>query len=163
VTSKLDVPAWVSAFPAPDAYNQIAARKYAVITMWYVIEHLEDLEAVLLKVRDLLLPGGVFAFSTPTSGGVSGKTRRDDFYRNSPADHITIWNHRRIRHQLERYGFSVTSVVSTGHHPERFPVSVPPLKGSVAWKLFLKTSRLLSLGDTFEVYAVKKGTLEDAE
>ena len=163
VAGTLDIPAWVSAFPAPDAYNQISSRKYAAVTMWYVIEHLEDLESVFSRVRSLLLPGGIFAFSTPSSGGISGKTRTDLFYRNSPADHITIWNHRTVRRQLKKYGFTVLSVVSTGHHPERFPFSVSPVKGSFLWHILGKISQLFSLGDTFEVYAVKQGSLEDAE
>jgi hypothetical protein len=45
----------------------------------------------------------------------------------------------------------------TGHHPERFPLlgSLARRSGLV-YRVVAAVSRLLRLGDTFEVYAVKK-------
>ena len=35
--------------------------------------------------------------------------------------------------------------------------------GSISWMFVMFASRLFRLGDTFEVYAIKNGTLEDVQ
>jgi len=59
---------------------------------------------------------------------------------------------------LARYGFRLVKTVSTGHHPERFPLlgAFAKSKKTVIYRVLLKVSRLFSLGDTFEAYAVKE-------
>jgi SAM-dependent methyltransferase len=128
----------------------------AVVTMWYVIEHLPDLTDALSVVSDLLEPGGVFAFSTPNATGVSARRSLRDFLRNSPPDHFTVWSPRTARRVLARYGFEVTGVRVTGHHPERFPGATRLRDGGPGRRVLLALSRVLGLGDTFEVYAVKR-------
>jgi 2-polyprenyl-3-methyl-5-hydroxy-6-metoxy-1,4-benzoquinol methylase/spore coat polysaccharide biosynthesis predicted glycosyltransferase SpsG len=125
---------------------------FDVVTMWYVIEHIGNVQEALDTVAALLKKRGVFAFSTPSCGGISGRKNRRAFLENSPADHWTVWDPRLVKRQLAGAGFKVKKIVVTGHHPERFP----------GWMQFLgkgllgKVSRMFGLGDTFEVYAVKK-------
>jgi 2-polyprenyl-3-methyl-5-hydroxy-6-metoxy-1,4-benzoquinol methylase len=125
---------------------------FDVITMWYVIEHITDVQRALKTVAELLKKGGVFAFSTPSRSGISGGKNLPAFLEKSPADHRTVWDPRRVKRLLGRAGFDVKKIVVTGHHPERFP----------RWTRFLgdgtllKISQTFGLGDTFEVYAVKR-------
>ena len=60
---------------------------------------------------------------------------------------------------LKKYGFEVVKVVSTGHHPERFPCiknsQKEVSKDSLKWKFVEKYSKLFNLGDTVEFYCVK--------
>ena len=107
VREVLHIPAAVSAFPAPDGDGLLENRRFAAITLWYVIEHFEDLDPVLRRIRSLLIPGGIIAFSTPSAAGVSGKFNWKSFLQNSPKDHFTIWDPRTVRAQLARFGFSV--------------------------------------------------------
>ncbi len=163
VRSSLGIPAVVSAFPAPDPDETLDREKFQAVTLWYVIEHFQDLEAVFARIRKLLVPGGILAFSTPSEKGISARARPSDFWGKSPVDHWTVWDPSRVKRQLAAKGFKVLSVVSTGHHPERFPMMARAERDGFAWKLCLRLSRLFSLGDTFEVYAIKNGTLEDIE
>jgi 2-polyprenyl-3-methyl-5-hydroxy-6-metoxy-1,4-benzoquinol methylase len=179
VRDELHIPAWQSAFPASDAENRTGERTYAAVTFWYVIEHFKDLSAVLDRARKLLVNGGILALSTPTETGVSGLFSRASFLGSSPIDHYTIWNHRAVRRQLARYGYSVKKIVSTGHHVERFPLMKILQAGRESPRRFNAiiasmltpacgaacsfASRAFRLGDTFEVYAIKNGTLEDAQ
>ncbi len=163
VRDVLHIPAVVSAFPAPDAENSLEGRSFTAITLWYVIEHFADLEPVLEKIRSLLVPGGILAFSTPSVSGVSGRFNSESFYRNSPRDHFTLWDPRKVRKQLRRYGFTVQKIVSTGHHAERFPFLKDKKTGSLLFRLCTLVSRVFSLGDTFEVYAHKNGSLKDVQ
>lgn len=161
VKTQLEIPAWVSAFPAPDRENKIAEKKYIVISLWYVIEHFQDLETVFERIRSLLIPGGILAFSTPSGSGISARKSLSQFLQKSPVDHFTVWRSRYVKQQLSRYGFSVIRIVHTGHHPERFPGMQKIKKNGMLWRFLEIVSKVFSLGDTFEVYAIKNGTLED--
>lgn len=134
---------------------------FSAVTMWFVIEHFQDLNSVLQKVSDLLIGGGIFAFSTPALSGVTGRWNRRLFFAQSPTDHYTIWDRRQAKKQLERYGFTVKKIVSIGHHPERFPHAAKIKKGGFRWNILMLVSKLFKLGDSMEIYAVKMGAFDD--
>ncbi len=161
VREELKIPAVRAAFPSLEDSSLPVKGPFDAVTLWFVIEHFEDLEPVLRRVGRLLVPGGVLAFSTPSAAGISARKDLGSFLGNSPLDHFTIWDPRSVRGQLERYGFKVVRVVSTGHHPERFPFARSCRNGTLAWRVLERVSRFLALGDTFEVYAVKRGTVHD--
>ncbi|MDR2097365.1 MAG: methyltransferase domain-containing protein [Spirochaetaceae bacterium] len=131
-------------------------QKFDVITLWYVIEHFENVKTVLEKIHGLLNPGGVLAFSTPNCSGISALRSLKNFLEKSPADHWTIWDARRVKKVLRHFGFDVKKIIVTGHHPERFPIC-PRLadKRGPVYKALTAFSRMFRLGDTFEVYAKK--------
>jgi 2-polyprenyl-3-methyl-5-hydroxy-6-metoxy-1,4-benzoquinol methylase len=129
---------------------------FDIITMWYVIEHFQDLDVLLRRVTKNLAPGGLFAFSTPSSDGISGRRDIREFYRRSPEDHYTVLSPSTVAAVLGKFNLYPRSVKITGHHPERFPLVPPVSEGRTpgfrhrmagAW------SRLARLGDTFEVVA----------
>ncbi len=136
---------WDASFPgvpAPDA-----------VTLWYVIEHFPDLNAVLAKANALLPLGGVLAFSTPNGRGLSRRFRPERFWQESPDDHFSIWNPSNSRRVLRRFGFEVVSLRITGQHPERFP-GLKKSRG-IRYSVVAWLGRRLGWGDTFEVYARK--------
>ncbi len=160
VVSELGLPAFCMtleelAFPA-ERPRELESEGAAVVTMWYVIEHLPDLEGALSAVSELLEPGGVFAFSTPNAKGISARSSLHAFLRQSPPDHSTVWSPRTARRVLARFGFDVSRVRITGHHPERFPGASRLHDSGLGRRALLAVSRALGLGDTFEVYAVKR-------
>jgi hypothetical protein len=78
----------------------------------------------------------------------------DLFLKESPFDHISIWNPAITKELLMRFGFRVKRIRVTGHHAERFP-GLSKIKSKSGYKIMNLISRVLSLGDTFEVYAEK--------
>ncbi len=161
VRERLALPACVSAFPAPDLQGFLTGKRFDAVTLWFVIEHFMDLESVFERIRELLVPGGILAFSTPSASGISARKNRASFLAKSPRDHFSIWTPRLAKAHLKRYGFQVVKIVSTGHHPERFPFMGTAAEGSPRWRAASALSRLFKLGDTFEVYAMKNGVVED--
>ena len=157
VQSTLLFPAAHAQFPAFNAAQEFGMYEFDAVTMWYVIEHFRELASVLAAVSKLVKVGGVFAFSTPSGEGVSAKMHAQRFYNQSPSDHYTIWEPSKTRSILKQFGFTVEKIVSTGHHPERFPQAEKKhwKKDSFMYKLYERKSRLLKLGDTFEVYCKK--------
>jgi SAM-dependent methyltransferase len=128
------------------------------VSLWYVIEHFEDPRRALEEIHRLLKPGGVLAFSTPSFSGISRRKSRRAFLEQSPPDHWTLWSPGDCRKILDTFGFTLKKIVSTGHHPERFPLlgSRAKNKAGAVYRLLAGISRVFRLGDTFEVYGVKK-------
>lgn len=158
VQKTLNFPAVCSPFPDGDFARELGVEKFDAVTMWYVIEHFNDLDSVLKKISSLIKPDGIFAFSTPSGSGVSAKFNRKKFFEQSPSDHFTIWEIKNARNILERYGFRIMKVVPTGIHPERFPVAQKYKwkKGSLPMKILASLSKTLKLGDTVEFYCCRK-------
>ena len=159
VKNQLHFPACCSAFPNMDSEKEFGISKFDYVSMWYVIEHFKDLDSVLSKISQLVKDGGIFAFATPSGEGVSARSDLHKFYLNSPTDHFSIWEPHRAHKILSRYGFEVVKIVSTGHHPERFPSikKSNAQKDSFRWNMIDKYSRIMQLGDTVEIYCRKKG------
>jgi len=141
-------------FPVPTSKSS----QYEVVTLWYVIEHFENCLKALSEIRKILEIDGILAFSTPSFSGISGRSSLHRFLEKNPADHFTIWSPKMCKKALSLTGFKVKKIVISGHHPERFPVfgKLAGIKISpFYWILFL-ISKIFRLGDTFEVYSVKK-------
>jgi SAM-dependent methyltransferase len=143
----------------PDPALPVPPGGFRVITLWYVIEHFENLRPALGEINRLLEIGGVLAFATPSFAGISGRRSLRAFLENSPRDHHTIWSPALCGPLLARHGFRVKKIRITGHHPERFPLGNRLEQGGLLWSFFLFISRLFGLGDTFECYAVKERSL----
>ncbi len=147
-----------ASFPDIDTEKEFGLQKFDAVTMWFVIEHFQNLKDVLSKVSVSLTKKGVFAFSTPNASGVSRLFSPYKFFAQSPLDHYTIWEMRTCKSILKEYGFTVKKIVCTGHHSERFPIvqKTGSKKGSFLFTVCTLISRLFSLGDTFEVYCIKR-------
>jgi len=138
--------------------NSPDSSQYDVVTMWYVIEHFADSQKAFIEIQKVLKPGGILALSTPSFSGVSGRSSLHRYLEKSPADHFTIWSPKMCKKALSLAGFKVKKIVITGHHPERFKFwgKLAGSKISPFYWVILLISKIFRLGDTFEVYAVKK-------
>jgi 2-polyprenyl-3-methyl-5-hydroxy-6-metoxy-1,4-benzoquinol methylase len=158
VKEKLGLPAVLSDFDGL-AREMLPPQPIRVLTFWYVIEHIKDLDGALKKASTLLAADGVLAISTPNGSGVSARKSLRRFLEQSPADHYTVLSARRISALLGRYGFRLKEVRVMGHHPERFPAPLRALS-RIPWmrRVIYAASVMFGLGDTFEAYAVKRET-----
>ncbi len=157
VTRTFNYPAVQANFPDADFEECFGVRQFDVVTMWYVIEHFQNLDAVLSKVSSIVKKDGIFAFSTPSASGVSGKFNSRSFFENSPPDHYSLWEIKKVKTVLSRYGFDVRKIVSTGIHPERLPYAKKHniKQNSFMFHILNIFCRIFKLGDTFEVYCKK--------
>lgn len=157
VKNELNFPATVAGFPEINTTDEFGHGKFDVVTMWYVIEHFKNLDTVLSKINSIVKIGGIFAFSTPSGEGISAVSDKDHFYQISPTDHFSVWEPSKANKILKKYGFKIVKIVSTGHHPERFPEikKSGAKKDSIQWKIIEHKSHLKKLGDTVEIYCRK--------
>ena len=134
---------------------------YDVVTMWYVIEHLQNPGKILDTVNSLLPVGGVFCFATPNFNGISRIRHFKSFFKANPLDHYTIWSLHSARRLLRIHGFSIKFSCCPTVHPERFFSEgvysrIPGIIKPFLNMLISAFVKIFKAGDTFEVYAVKK-------
>lgn len=151
VQNTLQIPAASGDISDPEFRRQYEENAFSVVTMWYVIEHFSELRDILVWIRKILKPGGIFAFSTPSNRGISGRRDLSGFLQNGPEDHFTVWNPRQADELGNMYGLMLAESRSTGHHPERFPA---PFSHHWLRGMSMSVSRALDLGDSFEAYFI---------
>ncbi|MCU0866362.1 MAG: class I SAM-dependent methyltransferase [Planctomycetes bacterium] len=61
---------------------------FHALTLFEVLEHLDDPRGVMLQLRDLLGPGGILVLETPDCSGVRDIVTRSDYLKIHPLDHI---------------------------------------------------------------------------
>jgi 2-polyprenyl-3-methyl-5-hydroxy-6-metoxy-1,4-benzoquinol methylase len=134
------------------------SAQYEVVTLWYAIEHFQDCLKAFSEIQKILETGGVLALSTPSFSGISGRSSLHKFLKKSPLDHFTVWSPKMCKKAFLLAGFRIKKIVINGHHPERFPFfgKLAGIKISPFYWILLLISKIFRLGDTFEVYAVKK-------
>jgi len=155
IEENLEIPVLRASLDEDRTFGELAQRPFDVVTLWYVIEHLPGQIHLLDNIGRVLSPGGILAFGTPSGRGVSARRNLTEFLKRSPADHFVIYTPAGARKILAPRGFTRIRIKSVGHHPERFGGWVGK-KGSFTYNAIMAVSRLFSLGDSLEVYALKK-------
>lgn len=129
-------------------------ERFDVITAWYFLEHCADPRAVIKKIHDALVPGGVFAFSVPSIFGPLFSFHRREWISSRPVDHRVDFTPRGAGRILKREGFRHVKVRTAGIHPERMLRSNHPLYRPFAFAYGV-LAPLFGFSDTIEIYAVK--------
>jgi len=125
---------------------------FDLVTLWYVLEHFATPRAVIKKIKAVLKPGGLLAFSFPNGAGFSARFNRRDFLKSSPADHFFIYSLKSIRRLLFDYGFCYAGKRPSGIHYSRFQKRFPRAAVFVSKRIYEKAAFWFNLGDTMEVY-----------
>lgn len=127
------------------------------VTMWYVLEHLEDAPEVLARVAAGIRKGGVLALSVPNAEGFSYRFRRRMWAWERPRDHRYDFTLRGLDRLLGRLGLRRVATVWRGIRTERLRDACPALFGwvpetSLFRCLFSAFCRFTGSGDTLEAY-----------
>ncbi|GAB6090990.1 methyltransferase domain-containing protein [Spirochaeta dissipatitropha] len=154
VRDNLKLPAECGDILNSDFSTIFGIKHFRAISMWYVIEHIGDLDKLLRKINRMLEKEGIFAFSTPNGSGISARKDMTAFLENGPQDHLSVFQPEQLSKLLAAYGFSLEKTRITGHHPERFPLLGKSIPGRFIAGYI---SKLFGYGDTFEAYVRKTG------
>lgn len=147
-------------------------KNFDVVTMWDVIEHVDDPAAALRACHSILKPDGILVLSTVDIGSCYARLmgKRWPWLMKM---HIYYFNRRVMHSYLEMCGFRILSM-SVYRHTISMRYLIYKLEGmSGGWYMlgrllsgmhFLSDSYLtVALGDFMEVYAQKKPRKEKAE
>lgn len=137
----------------PDGY-------FDVVTLWDVIEHLQDPRAYLERVGRLLRSGGILSITTPNIRSIAFRLLGPSWIPIGPNDHLYYFAPRTLARLLAECGFSIYTMhtmateFSTWHQWLRFPSlqRLAPMLRSASLPI---TNRLL-LGDELYLIAQRR-------
>ena len=109
---------------------------YSAITMWQVLEHLEDPNLVLKECNRLLRLGGVLAFSTPNVKSIGYRILKEHWPAVDPGSHCNLFNAANLERLMNRFGFEKCQV----HCVDLQPATIKQLKRRILKKQLKKTS-----------------------
>lgn len=91
---------------AEDRLPELGDAAFDLVTMWHVLEHLDDPCLVLSNVLRVLKPGGRLMIEVPNYGSLWSKLLRGDWFPLEHPFHQFHFNSSSLGALLERCGFS---------------------------------------------------------
>lgn len=93
---------------APLAKVKAELGTFDVITMWHVLEHLEQPLPLLKELRSMLAPGGVLVVSVPNFSSWQSELFKGGWFHLDPPRHLLQFEPDTLEDCLRRAGFSVS-------------------------------------------------------
>jgi SAM-dependent methyltransferase len=84
-----------------------ATGEFDAVTLWHVLEHLEDPDAAVAHVSSLLSHGGVLLVGVPNLASVQARLGGARWFHLDLPRHRTHFTPTGLRQLLERHGFTV--------------------------------------------------------
>lgn len=101
-----------------DVYNgelteaRFPDASFDAVTLWYVIEHVPDPNAVLAEVARVLRPGGILVMSAPNLDAADRFLFGPRWIGWDPPRHLNVFSARALERLMARHGLSVVSARS---------------------------------------------------
>lgn len=124
-------------------------KKFDVIILKHVLEHIEKPKPFLKKIHRLLTPGGYLIVSCPNMNSLMARIFLDRWYGLRPLEHRWQFTPQTLPKILKDNNFKIEKVIITN-----LWYRVPGWKGLI-FKILLFTADLLKIGDQVIVIARK--------
>jgi 2-polyprenyl-3-methyl-5-hydroxy-6-metoxy-1,4-benzoquinol methylase len=89
----------------PSLIDLSGAEPFHAITLFEVLEHLDEPATMLRQLAERLVSGGLLILETPDCEGVTGIKTREDYDKVHPLEHINAFTHETLKSIAERHGF----------------------------------------------------------
>ncbi|MCK4500709.1 class I SAM-dependent methyltransferase [Candidatus Babeliales bacterium] len=102
--------------------------RFNIITLWDVIEHLEDPKATLTMLKEYLAPGGYIVIETANINSLDFHTKRKrwSFWL---MDHYYYYSDKTLKTLLRSIGFTIVDVIDPAKKPKTLKRFFRPLTG----------------------------------
>jgi len=87
----------------------LTADSFDVITMWHVLEHLDNPAQLLMEAHRILKSNGVLIISTPNTDSVGFKYGRQNWFHLDSPRHIILYNRKSVALLLTKSKFKIKS------------------------------------------------------
>ena len=136
-------------------------RKFSVVTLLDILEHLSDPDGFMGRVSALTEEGGILVVVTPDIDSLAARLAGKKWWHFRIA-HIAFFNRRSLRFLLEKNGFEIVDRRRYAWNFSLFYLLTrifPRLKSFRSLQIKLKKLHLkLPLRDSWEIYARKRKT-----
>jgi 2-polyprenyl-3-methyl-5-hydroxy-6-metoxy-1,4-benzoquinol methylase len=88
-------------------HSALSTRRFDIVALIDVIEHVTDPMGLLCACRQALAPGGVLVLVTPDAGSLAARIMRYRWWHFRVA-HVGYFNRRSLRTALQSAGFTIT-------------------------------------------------------
>jgi len=137
-------------------------KKYDLITVFHVLEHLKNPLASLSKLSGNLKNGGCLVFEVPLIGNLTEKFLKKEYFAYFDKTHVNLWKKQRWLQLIRKAGLTPVRQGLTGYE---FPFAVISggfrkgiLWGVVGLVIFLPLKLLMLLGlneEIVRIYCIK--------
>ena len=79
---------------------------FHALTLFEVLEHLDDPHGLMLRLRQLVATGGILVLETPDCSDVRNIETKDDYRKIHPLEHINAFTPETLKRFAERLGFT---------------------------------------------------------
>ena len=93
-------------FPDLENLKNLDNCEFHVITLFEVLEHLDDPKAILDMLKRYLVKDGILVLETPDCTGIKGISTPDEYMRIHPLEHINAFTPATMRKFAENLGFA---------------------------------------------------------
>jgi 2-polyprenyl-3-methyl-5-hydroxy-6-metoxy-1,4-benzoquinol methylase len=95
-----------------DFFKMDPSKKFDVITLWDVLEHIDKADEFVAKIAELTAPGGYLILQVPQIDSFFAKRHKDQ-WKMMGLDHVNYFGKSTIKRLLERHGFEVEAYKSS--------------------------------------------------
>ena len=95
-----------------DFLEKKAGMRYDILTLWDVLEHVENADRLIEKASAMAGPGGYLFIQVPALDGFLASVLKSRWWAMGP-DHANYFSRDTIRRLLDRYGFDVVKTSSS--------------------------------------------------
>lgn len=87
-------------------------KKFDSITLWDVLEHINDPVMLIKRFRSLLKTGGVIFVQVPSSQSLAARIMREHCNMYDGIEHITLFSAKSLEHAFSKAGFDLVTMQS---------------------------------------------------
>lgn len=87
--------------------NDHTNLKFNIITMWDVIEHIKNIEKLMVNIKKFLKPEGFFFFQTPNSQSLASRILKEKCNLYDGIEHVNLFNFKNIELLAKKFGFKM--------------------------------------------------------
>jgi SAM-dependent methyltransferase len=100
-----------------DVYN--SNKKFGVVAMQDLIEHVKDPVDVILRAKNLLMENGLLFITTPDAGSLWARIWNKKWHAFVPPQHLFYFSMNNLKSILQKNGFKIIHI---SHHGKWFAV-----------------------------------------
>ena len=86
-------------------------KKFDVITLWHVLEHVEDLNTTLQDLSRLLAQNGTIFIAVPNHNSWDGKHYHQNWAGYDVPRHLWHFSMKNMKHLMEKHSLSVAKII----------------------------------------------------